>query len=95
VPPALFSCYKIDGMEQPIGKVTHYFGHLGVAAVKLTGELKVGDTIHVKGHTTDFTQPVDSLEVEHQKVPQAGPDQEVAFKVSGKARIGDDVLKVT
>ncbi|HEX9547047.1 MAG TPA: hypothetical protein VF942_06895 [Acidimicrobiales bacterium] len=82
-------------MEQPIGKVTHYFGHLEVAAVKLTGALKVGDTIRVKGHTTDFSQPVDSLEVDHQKVQQAGPDQEVAFKVTGKARIGDEVLKVT
>jgi putative protease len=82
-------------MEQPIGKVTHYFGHLEVVALKLTGDLKVGDTIHVKGHTTDFTQPVDSLEVEHQKVPQAGPGDEVAFKVKGKARIGDEVLKVT
>lgn len=82
-------------MEQPIGKVTHYFGHLEVAALSLTGDLKAGDTIHVKGHTTDFTQPVESLEVEHQKVPQAGPGEQVAFKVREKARIGDEVFKVT
>lgn len=82
-------------MEEPIGKISHYFGHLEVAALKLTGALKVGDQIHVKGHTTDFTQLVDSLEVEHQKVPQAGPGQEVAFKVKDKARTGDDVFKVT
>lgn len=82
-------------MEESIGKITHYFGHLEVAAVKLTGALKAGDTIHVKGHTTDFTQPVDSLEVEHLKVQQAGPGQEVAFKVKDKARIGDEVLKVS
>lgn len=82
-------------MEEPIGKISHYFGHLEVAALKLTGALKVGDQIHVKGHTTDFTQPVDSLEVEHQKVPQAGAGQEVAFKVKDKARTGDDVFKVT
>lgn len=82
-------------MEEPIGKITHYFGHLEVAAMKLTSELKVGDTIHVKGHTTDFTQPVDSLEVEHQKVQQAGPGQEVAFKVTEKARTGDEVFRVT
>lgn len=82
-------------MEQPIGKVTHYFGHLEVAAVKLTADLKVGDRVHIKGHTTDFTQPVDSLEVEHQKLDQAGPGQEVAFKVSDKARIGDEVFRVT
>jgi translation elongation factor EF-1alpha len=82
-------------MEQPIGKVTHYFGHLEVAAVKLTADLKVGDRIHIKGHTTDFTQPVASLEVEHQKLEQAGPGQEVAFKVAEKARTGDEVFKVT
>ncbi len=82
-------------MEQPIGKISHYFGHIEVAAVKLTGALQVGDTIHVKGHTTDFTQPVDSLEVEHQKVQQAEPGQDVAFKVKDKARTGDDVFKVT
>lgn len=82
-------------MEQPIGKVTHYFGHLEVAAVKLTADLKVGDRVHIKGHTTDFTQPVDSLEVEHQKLDQAGPGQEVAFKVSDKARTGDEVFRVT
>jgi len=82
-------------MEQSIGKVTHYFGHLEVAAVKLTADLKVGDRIHIKGHTTDFTQPVDSLEVEHQKLEQAGPGQEVAFKVTDKARTGDEVFKVT
>jgi translation elongation factor EF-1alpha len=82
-------------MEQPIGKISHYFGHIEVAAVKLTGALQVGDIIHVKGHTTDFTQPVDSLEVEHQKVQQAEAGQDVAFKVKEKARTGDDVFKVT
>jgi translation elongation factor EF-1alpha len=82
-------------MEEPVGKISHYFGHLEVAAVKLTGALKVGDLIRVKGHTTDFTQPVDSLEVEHKKVAEAGAGQEVAFKVKDKARTGDEVFKVT
>lgn len=82
-------------MEQPIGKVTHYFGHLGVAAVELTADLKVGDQIHIKGHTTDFTQTIDSMEVEHQRVQQAGPGQDVAFKVPEKARTGDQVFKIT
>jgi putative protease len=81
-------------MDEPVGKVTHYFGHLGVAAAQLTGQLKVGDQVRIKGHTTDFTQPVDSLEVEHQKVDQAGPGDSVAFKVKDKARIGDQVLRV-
>ncbi len=81
-------------MEDPIGKVTHYFGHIGAAAVQLTGPLAVGDRIHVKGHTTDFSQTVDSLEVEHQEVSKAGPGDDVAFKVTDKARVGDQVFRV-
>ena len=81
-------------MEDPIGKVTHYFGQIGVAAVQLTGPLAVGDQIHVKGHTTDFSQAVDSLEVEHQKVSKAGPGDNVAFKVVDKARTGDQVFRI-
>lgn len=81
-------------MEDPVGKVTHYFGHLSVAAVQLTGPLAVGDQIHVKGHTTDFSQKVDSLEVEHQKVEKAGTGDDVAFKVTDKARPGDQVFRV-
>ncbi len=82
-------------MEQAIGKVSHYFGHLGVAAMQLTGELKVGDQIHVKGHTTDFQQAVESLQIEHQNVERAGPGDDVAFKVTDKVRIGDQVFTVT
>jgi putative protease len=81
-------------MEDPIGKVTHYFGHISVVALKLTAPLAVGEQIHVKGHTTDFSQKVDSLEVEHQKVSNAGPGAEVAFKVTEKARPGDEVFRV-
>ena len=81
-------------MEDPIGKVTHYFGHLNVAAVQLTGPLAVGDEVHVKGHTTDFNQKIDSLEVEHQKVSEAAAGDDVAFKVSEKARPGDQVFRV-
>jgi len=54
----------------------------------------VSDRIHVKGHTTDFSQAVDSLEVEHQKVAKAGPGDEVAFEVTYKARVGDQVFRV-
>ncbi len=82
-------------MEEPIGKISHYFGNIGVAAMQLTGELKVGDEIRVKGHTTDFTQRIESLEVEHQRVAGAGAGADVAFKVKEKARTGDQVFKVT
>ena len=55
--------------EQKVGTVSHYFGKIGVAAIDLAeGELHVGDTIHIKGHTSDFTQHVDSMQLEHDQV---------------------------
>lgn len=81
--------------DVPVGKITHYFPNIGVAAATLSGDLKVGDRVRVKGHTTDFTVAVDSLEIEHRKVERAGPGDDVAFKVSEKARPGDQVFRVT
>ena len=82
--------------EQKIGIVTHYFGKIGVAALKITdGELKVGDTIHVKGHTSDFTQTVDSMEVEHELVEVARPGDEIGLMVAEFVREHDVVFKVT
>jgi putative protease len=80
--------------EEPVGKITHYFPQIAVAAATLSGELKVGDRVRVKGHTTDFTEAIESLEIEHQKVDRAGPGDDVAFKVSEKARPGDQLLRV-
>jgi translation elongation factor EF-1alpha len=79
--------------EEPIGKITHYFPNIGVATAMLSGELKVGDKVRVKGHTTDFTELIESLEIEHQKVDRAGPGDDVAFKASEKARPGDQLLR--
>ena len=60
--------------ESKVGVVTHYFGGIGVAGIDLMeGALAVGDTIHIKGHTSDFTQTVESMEVEHGAVGSAGP----------------------
>ena len=81
-------------METLIGKVIHYYNRISVAVVDLSAELKVGDTILLLGHTTDFTQEVTSLEIEHQKVRSAGPQGEVAIKVDGEVRQGDLVYKV-
>jgi len=82
--------------EQKIGVVTHYFGKIGVAALKITaGELRVGDTIHVKGHTSDFTQTVDSMQVEHESVEVARVGDEVGMKAAEYARENDSVYKVT
>ena len=82
--------------EEKIGVVIHYWSKLGVAGVHLTeGKLEVGDTIHVKGHTTDFTQPVDSMQVDNESVETAGPGDDVGLKVVDYAREHDDVFRVT
>jgi translation elongation factor EF-1alpha len=81
-------------MEKQVGRVTHFFGHLNVAAVELEGELKVGDTIHFKGHTSDWTQPVASMQIEHDSVDNAGPGDVIGMKVEGHAREHDLVFKV-
>jgi putative protease len=82
--------------EEKIGVVIHYWSKLGVAGVHLTeGKLKVGDTIHVKGHTTDFTQPVDSMQVNNESVETAAPGDDVGLKVVDHAREHDDVFRVT
>jgi putative protease len=81
--------------EEAIGVVTHYYSHLGVAVAQLNaGSLKIGDKIHVKGHTTDFTQTVDSMEYEHQHIDQAGAGQNIGLKVIDHAREHDIVYRV-
>ena len=79
--------------EHQIGAVTHYFSHLSVAAVSLTQALAVGDRIHIRGHTTDLVQTVDSLEVEHGKVDRAGPGDDVALQVTGHVRDKDRIFR--
>ncbi len=81
--------------EKKIGVITHYFGKIGVAGLKITeGDLRVGDTIHIKGHTSDFTQRVDSMQIEHESVEVAQPGQKVGLRVIEHAREHDDVFKV-
>ncbi len=81
--------------EVEIGKITHYFGKINVAIVELTDELEVGDTIHVTGHTSDWTQTVDSMQIEHDDVDKAGPGDSVGLRVTGHGREHDAVFKVT
>lgn len=81
--------------EQLVGSVTHFFGKEGVIALEITGgELKVGDTIHVTGHLTDFTEAVGSMQIEHDQVTVVKPGDMVGIKVAGRARPGDDVYRV-
>jgi len=79
-----------------VGVVTHYFGHLSVAVVKLDPgtNLHVGDKIHIKGHTSDFSQRVESLQIGHAAVDQVGPDDDFGLKVVDHAREQDVVYKV-
>ncbi len=82
--------------EEVIGKVMDYFGKIGVAGIQVTaGSLNVGDTIRIKGHTTDVTQVVESIQLEHQGVPRADLGQTVGIRVKDRVRRGDSVLKVT
>lgn len=81
-------------MEEEVGKVSHYFGRIEVAIVQLSSALKVGDEIHIIGTTTDFTQAVDSIEIEHEGIQEAKPDQSVGIKVKERVREGDRVYKV-
>ena len=81
--------------EEEIGKVSDYFAKVGVAAIELTGSLSVGDTIHIKGHTTDFEQKVDSMQIEHQNVEKANPGDSIGIKAKERVRQHDVVSKVT
>ena len=56
--------------EEVIGKVVGYFAKIGVAAIEMEGELKVGDTVHFKGHTSDFTQTVESMQIENEAMEE-------------------------
>ena len=78
-----------------LGVVTHYYGNPMVAIVKLeSGTLRVGDTIHIRGHTSDFSQRVESLQIEHAAVNEVGPQDEFGIKVVQHAREHDIVYKL-
>ena len=81
-------------VEEEIGRVRDFFARISVAGIDLTGKLKVGDTIHIHGHTTDITQVVDSMQIEHENVQEAGPGDSVGIKVVDRCRGGDRVYKV-
>ena len=82
--------------EEEVGRISDYFKKIGVAAIEMTkGSLSVGDTIHIKGHTTDFTQTVDSIQVEHLSVSTAKAGDSIGIKVKDAVRDSDIVYKVT
>ncbi|MBI2105457.1 translation elongation factor-like protein [Candidatus Woesearchaeota archaeon] len=79
--------------EKLIGTVIGYYDHVKVIAIELNSALKVGDKIHIKGATTDFTQKIDSMQIEHEKVTSAKKGDSVGIKVKDKARKNDKVYK--
>jgi putative protease len=81
--------------EKKVGEIIKFFGKISVAAIRLSeGSLKVGDAIHIVGHTTDVTQAIDSMQIENKNVQEAGPGADIGIKVQGKVREHDTVYKV-
>ena len=82
--------------EQEIGYVSKYFGQISVAAIEITaGKLSVGDTIHIKGHTTDLKEEVKSMQIEHDAVESAKKGDSIGVQISDKPRRKDKVFKLS
>lgn len=84
---------KAKGKKNVIGIVTHYFPKVRAAVVKLKVPLSVGDTVKIKGHTTDFTQAVSSMQIDHVPVNQAKKGAEIGLLVNSRVRRKDTVYK--
>ena len=81
--------------EEEVGKVSDFFAHPVVAGIELTATLKGGDTIHIKGHTTDMELTVGSMQIDNVDVTEAKAGDAIGVKVSERVRRGDIVYKVT
>lgn len=79
--------------EKVLGKIDHYFDNISVAAIKVKAPFQVGDVIHVKGHTTDFFQKIDSMQIEHQNVQKVKKGDDVGMKVKEFVRKNDTVYR--
>lgn len=84
----------MEKTEEEIGSIFTYFTHIGVAAVKMTGTMKIGDTIHIKGHTTDFSQKLESIQIEGKEVKEAKKGDDVGIKVIDRVRPNDIIYLV-
>jgi len=77
-----------------IGEVTHFYARIGVAVVNLSGSIEIGDQVHFFGRNTDFHQQVQSMQIEHQPVSEAGKGQEIAIEVERRVRNHDKIYKL-
>jgi len=96
----IFGLFKkkrnVAELGESIGEVTHYFAHVKAAVIKLKKDtLSVGDTIYIKGHTSDFEQKIKSMQVNHKPIEKAEKGHEIGLKVGAKVRHGDKVYKVS
>ncbi len=82
---------KTARIDKPVGEVTHYYGGLGVAIVKFNKEIPSGTNLSFHGVTTDFSQNVDSMELDRKPVMKAPKGEEIGIKVRKKVREGDKV----
>ncbi len=80
--------------EEIIGQVSDFFSHPVVAGIEMTGTIKAGDKIHIKGHTTDLELVVDSMQIDNVNVSEAKVGDSVGIKVTDRVRRGDSVYKV-
>lgn len=80
--------------EQEIGVVDHFFGKISVGMIKLSGVLKVGDTIHIKGKQADFSQKVESMRIEFNNVTEAKEGDKIGIKVVQPIHTNDKVYKM-
>ena len=80
---------------EKLGEVTHYFPHVKAAAVMiLKDSIKVGDNIYIKGHTSDFKEKVNSIQLDHAKIEEGKKGQEIGLFVKSRVRIGDSVYRI-
>jgi len=85
---------KEESLGEEVGKIRHYFTNISVAVIELTGDLNAGNTIRIKGATSDFTQEVESMQIEHEKIEEAHAGQSIGMKVKEHVRENDTVYKV-
>ena len=80
--------------EELVGEVSHWFGKINVAGITLSGDLNVGDRIHIVGHTTDFEQDIGSMQIDNANVTEAHAGDEIGVRLASRARPGDSVFKL-
>jgi len=81
--------------EKEIGVITHYFGNISVGIIQLSGSVKIGDNIHIKGAHDDFSQTIDSIQIEHKEVEEGKKGDVIGIKVTQQVHPHDKAYLVT